>query len=103
MNNGASSILTDQTQHLVQSSQGPVNIILVEYQRWFDLDDVMKRPIGAQQNPAGFHVVDQHRCLGRGRFQGRPITHQLDTEKETTPADIADDRVNDFAKLAIHP
>src|ERR1700722_4267937 len=79
-------------QRVIQALYQRLRLLCVEWHRRADLEYVMKRPVGTDQNAGLAHAIDDFGRFLRGRLQGVAAADELYTEKQARSAYVADQR-----------
>ena len=78
-------------EDVIEQANRHVDVRFLEHHGGLDLDDVPKRPVGAQQHAAVAHGIDYAAGLLPSRLEGRTVTNQLDAQEEAATSHIADE------------
>jgi hypothetical protein len=76
-------------QDLIHSLRQAVRVGPVEAEEWLDLDHVLERPVGAEQNAVLAHAVRRVTRLRGGRLQGLPVPDHFEAAEQAHAAYIA--------------
>ena len=88
---GDSGGLGKFVQDVIEESKSHVDVIDCQDHRWFDLDHIVQGSIGAHEDAAGAHRVDDVFGFAGCGFEGGPVSNQFDADEQSGASDIPDD------------
>ena len=81
-------------QDIIQPCQQQVTICCADCEWRTDFQNIVKRPVRANQNPVIAQPVTDIAGQRTGRVPGNAVRNKLNTKEQATPADIADQGVS---------